>query len=151
MTTTETAPVHPPLSSSTSSELRSLIDGFTTKSDGIPGCVFNVVNRNGEQIFTHASGKRGIEENEPMTLDSIFWIASCTKLVTVIAAMQLVEKGELALDDADQAETLCPEFKGMKILTGFDDDDKPVWKDKEKRITLRMLLSHTGKHFRILW
>ena len=149
MASTETAPVHPPFSSSTSSEIKSLIDGVTTKADGIPGCVFHVVNRDGEQIFTHASGKRGVGENQPMTLDSIFWIASCTKLVTAIAALQLVEQGSLSLDDADQAETLCPEFKGMKILTGFDEQDRPVWKEKEKRITLRMLLSHTGKVSRV--
>lgn len=58
--------------------------------------------------------------------------------------MQLVEQGKLSLDDADLAEKLCPELAAVKILTGFDDNDKPILKEKKNRITLRMLLSHTG-------
>lgn len=79
-----------------------------------------------------------------MTLDSIFWIASCTKMIAGIAAMQLVEQGKLILDDADFAEKLAPELKRAKILKGFGDDDKPILVEKKNRITLRMLLSHTA-------
>lgn len=79
-----------------------------------------------------------------MTLDSIFWIASCTKMIAGIAAMQLVEQGELKLDDADLAEKLAPELKRAKILKGFGEDGKPNLVEKKNRITLRMLLSHTG-------
>lgn len=58
--------------------------------------------------------------------------------------MQLVEQGKLALDDADLVEKLCPELKDVKILKGFDDVGKPILVEKKNRITLRMLLSHTG-------
>lgn len=34
----------------------------------------------------------------------------------------------------------------MKILKGFDEGGKPVLVEKKNRITLRMLLSHTGEH-----
>ena len=141
---------HPPLSASAASQVQSVIDSATSNPHNVPGCVFAVVNRSGDPIFAHASGKRGIEANEPMSLDSIFWIASCTKLITAIAAVQLVEKGVLKLDDADQTEQLCPEFKDLKILTGFDENDKPIWKEKGTRITLRMCLSHTGKQYEVL-
>ena len=70
--------------------------------------VFAAVNRNGEIMFEHASCKVGAGRSEDMTLDSIFWIASCTKMITGIAAMQLVEQGKLALDDVDLVERLAP-------------------------------------------
>jgi len=75
-----------------------------------------------------------------MTLEHIFWIASCTKLLVGIACMQLVEQGTLSLDDATQAERLCPELKQVQVLQV----DGTLGK-KERGITLRMLLTHTGK------
>lgn len=48
------------------------------------------------------------------------WFASCTKLLTTVAAMQCVERGLLSLD-GDICEVL-PEFKGVQILTGFDEE-----------------------------
>lgn len=69
----------------------------------------------------------------------MMWYASCTKLITSIAAMQCVERGLLKLDD-DVSEIL-PELKGLQILTGFEEDadenDKPVLVDNVKPITLR--------------
>ena len=59
----------------------------------IPGLVFVAANKNGEENCSHASGKRGVDTQEPMTLDSVFWIASCTKMIGVIACMQLAEQG----------------------------------------------------------
>ncbi|KAI4112447.1 MAG: hypothetical protein LQ345_006405 [Seirophora villosa] len=54
-------------------------DEVTAVRDRIPGCVFVVVNKDGKTIFEHASGKRGADTEEAMTLDSTTWIASCTK------------------------------------------------------------------------
>ncbi|KAH8699068.1 beta-lactamase family protein [Talaromyces proteolyticus] len=126
------------LSAPIQSLLRSKIDTAcsNTQTD-IPGVVFVAVDKNGER-FSHASGKRGVGSDEPMTLDSIFSILSCTKLVTAIACMQLVEKGVLSLDDPDQVEKLSWELKDIKVLQ----DGKLV--EKKNRITLRMLLSHTA-------
>ena len=56
-----------------------------------------------------------------------------------------MEQGKLSLDDADLAEELCPELRLVKILKGFDKDNRPILEEKTKRITLRMLLSHTGE------
>lgn len=125
--------------------IREAIDKFTAKENKIPGCVCIVVGRDSTPIFQHASGTRGVGTGEAMSLDSVFWIASCTKLVAGIAVMQLVENGTLALDDADQVEELCPELKSIRILTSVDDTGKAHFVDKQSRITLRMLLSHTGR------
>ncbi|KAL1875092.1 hypothetical protein Plec18167_005762 [Paecilomyces lecythidis] len=109
------------------------------KEKGIPGAVLVVVDKNGEEKFSYASGIRGYGTTEKMTLDNVFWIASCTKMIVGIACMQLVEKGLLALDDSSQVEKLSPELKQVKVL---QDDGKLV--DKKRGITLRMLLSHTA-------
>jgi CubicO group peptidase (beta-lactamase class C family) len=105
----------------------------------IPGASVVVVGRDGKELFAHSAGKRGAVSNEDMTLDNIFWIASCTKMAVGIACMQLVEQGNLSLDDAEQLEKLCPELKDIKVL---QDDGTLV--EKKRKISLRMLLSHTA-------
>ncbi|MCJ1252361.1 hypothetical protein MMC24_000166 [Lignoscripta atroalba] len=132
------------LSESDVASIRESMDSVTADPNKIPGCVVAVVGKDGKPIFTHASGTRGVDTKEPMTMESIFWIASCTKMIGGIAAMQLVEQGKLALDDADMVEKICPELKDIKILKNVDDNGKPEFVDKKKGITLRMLLSHTA-------
>jgi len=114
-------------------------DACADHEKGLPGVVGVAVGRDGKELFAHASGKRGFGSDEPMSLDSIFWIASCTKMITGIACMQLVEQGKLSLDDANQTEDLCPELKNVQVL---QPDGK--LEAKKRGITLRMLLSHTA-------
>lgn len=109
----------------------------------IPSCVAVVVDKIGKPLFSHASGNKGIDTKEPMTLDTVFWIASCTKIIGGIAAIQLVEQGRLALDDADLVERYWPELKTVRILKRIDQNGKAETAAKKNRITLRMLLKHT--------
>lgn len=127
-------------SSTTLNSLRQTVDNACADlRTGIPGSTVVVVGRDGKELFAHCAGKRGVNSDEPMTQDNIYWIASCTKVIVGIACMQLVEKGILALDDSNQLESLCPELKSVKVL---QDDGTLV--EKKRSITLRMLLSHTG-------
>jgi len=132
------------LSESAAADIRKTIDGVTADKKGIPGCVAVVVGKDGKTIFSHASGNKGSETQDPMTLDTVFWIASCTKMIGGIAVMQLVEQGKLALDDPDLVEKICPEFRDVKILQDVDAKGKPTFVEKKNRITLKMLLTHTG-------
>lgn len=127
------------LSAEAVDSLRGTFDQACASADSLPGVVGVAVGRDGKELFAHASGKRGVGSDEPMGLDSIFWIASCTKMITGVACMQLVEQGKLRLDDASQVEELCPELKDVQVL---QPDGKLV--PKKGGITLRMLLSHTG-------
>ncbi|KAK4503729.1 hypothetical protein PRZ48_004644 [Zasmidium cellare] len=108
-------------------------------STGIAGIVFVAVDKNGNQICACPSGKRGLNRDEPMTMDTVFWIASCTKLICTIACMQAVEQGQLRLDDAKQVHYLCPELNQKKVLR-----DDGTLEDRKRDITLRMLLAHTS-------
>ena len=90
------------LSDKVTSALRVVLDQETSNpASSIPGLVYCTVNRQGKVLFSHASGKRGLESPELMTLDTTFWITSCTKLITSVACVQTVEQVKLALDDVD--------------------------------------------------
>lgn len=124
-----------------------VMDTYTEgPSPQIPGMVYCAVNKDGDVVFSHASGKKGLNDGVAMTTDTIFWMASYTKLITSIACMQLVEQGILKLDDSSQLESFAPELKAVKVLQrdglgGF------LLEEKDRRITLRMLLNHTGKTY----
>src|SRR6266851_4556374 len=66
-------------------------------SGDVPGVVAMAATRDGP-VYAGAFGKRALPEGPAMTADSVFWIASMTKAITTTAAMQLVERGKLALD-----------------------------------------------------
>ena len=77
------------------------------------------------------------------TADSLFRIASMTKAITSVAAMQLVEQGKLQLD-APVSQHL-PEFRALQVLEGFaSDSGKPILRPASKPVTLRHLLTHTS-------
>jgi uncharacterized protein YbbC (DUF1343 family)/CubicO group peptidase (beta-lactamase class C family) len=75
----------------------------------IPGAVF-LVGHKGVVVHRRAFGDRALEpRREPMTLDTIFDIASLTKVVaTTISIMRLVELGQVKLNDP--VATYIPEF-----------------------------------------
>jgi methyl acetate hydrolase len=77
-----------------------------------------------------------------MTLDTIFRIASMTKAVTSVAAMQLVEQGKLQLDQP--IGNVLPELSAPQVLEGFDDAGAPHLRPAKRPITLRHLLTHTA-------
>jgi CubicO group peptidase (beta-lactamase class C family) len=125
-------------STDTTNNLRRTVDSSCLdEKSGIPGMSVVVVGKDGNELFAHSAGKRGCNSTEPMTLENVFWIASCTKMIVGVACMQLVETGALKLDDSDHLEKLCPELKDIKVLQ----DGKLV--PKKIGITLRMLLTHT--------
>lgn len=132
------------ISKEAQAEIAKSIDKVTADEHNLPGAVAVSVNKNGEVIFAHASGKRGLGSEEPMTLDSTFWIASCTKMICAVAVMQLVEAGRLSLDDANQLEQLLPELRKVNILTDVSKTGAASYREKKTKITLRMLLSHTA-------
>ncbi len=67
---------------------------------------------------------------------SMQWVASMTKLLTAICALQLVEDGTWGLDD-DMCP-LLPDLDALQILRGFDESGQPILEDKPKPgITLR--------------
>jgi CubicO group peptidase (beta-lactamase class C family) len=114
-------------------------DACADPQSDIPGVSVVVVGKDGE-LFSHSAGKRGLHSSEPMTADTVFWIASCTKLITAIACMQLVEQGLLKMDDGDFVEKNLPYLKDVQVL-----QNDGTLAPKKSQITLRMLMTHTGE------
>ena len=64
----------------------------------IPGAVLAVA-RHGKLVYFEAFGFRDKAADAPMTKDAIFNIASMTKPMTAVAALQLYEQGRLLMDE----------------------------------------------------
>ena len=107
----------------------------------IPGVVALAADDRGI-FYEGAFGWREVDKPEPMTLDSVFRIASMTKAVTGTAAMQLVEQGRIGLDQP--VGDLLPVVKNVKVLESFDSDGAPRLRDPNGPVMLRHLLTHTS-------
>jgi serine beta-lactamase-like protein LACTB len=96
----------------------------------VPGLAAAVV-LNGEAVWSEGFGMADLENNVPVTPQTLFRLASVSKPITATAAMQLWEQGKLDLDAPVQK--YCPAFP-----------------QKEWPITTRQLLSHLGgiRHYR---
>ncbi len=90
----------------------------------IPGAVL-IIGHNGQVIYRQAYGSRSlVPRREPMTIDTIFDVASLTKVVaTTPSVMKLFEQGKLRIDDP--VTKYLPEFQGGKSA-----------------ITIRLLMTH---------
>lgn len=100
-------------------------------------------------IYEGAFGKRDLSKSDPMTADSVFWIASMTKAVTSAGAMQLVEQGKLSLDEP--IGKLLPDLAAPQVLEGFDAKGEPKLRPAKAPITLRKLMTHTAGFCYDLW
>ena len=106
----------------------------------VPGVVAVAANDKGV-IYEGAFGTRDLAKGPAMTVDTIFRLASMTKAVTSVAAMQLVEQGRLLLDQPIGG--VLPELSAPQVLEGFDDAGAPRLRPAKQPITLRHLLTHT--------
>ena len=114
----------------------------------IPGVVAIAATGN-DIIYQGAFGKRDLSNDDAMTPDSVFWIASMTKAITSAGAMQLVEQGKLSLD-APIGE-LLPDLASPQVLDGFDASGEPKLRPANNPITLRHLMTHTAGFCYDMW
>ncbi|KAF2680079.1 beta-lactamase/transpeptidase-like protein [Lentithecium fluviatile CBS 122367] len=113
----------------------------------LPGYALMAGNKNGKVLYSGARGMQSLRDasSRPFQLDTICAIASMTKLMTAVAALQCVEAGLLELDKP--VSDLLPEIGKYGIITGFDDEkNEATMVPNSTPITLRMLLSHTNGH-----
>jgi methyl acetate hydrolase len=118
------------------------------KSGRIPGIVALAADDKGP-IYSGAFGVRSLAQSQPMTVDSVFWIASMTKAVTTTAAMQMVEAGNLKLDQP--ASEILPDLASAQVLEGFNSAGEPQLRPAKRPITLRQLLTHTAGYTYDIW
>ena len=109
---------------------RTAIDAFvlrTMQARRIPGVAVAVVY-DGAVVYKKAFGVANVETETPLTVNSVFELASVTKQFTAAAIMMLVEEGKVHLDTS---------------ITAYIDSAPPGWRP----ITVRHLLTHTSGIF----
>lgn len=87
------------------------------------------------------AGRLGLEDERPVGPDTLFRIASMTKAMTSVAALQLVERGELSLETP--VRDLLPGFGELQVLEGFD-GEQPQLRPPAQPPLVRHLLTHTS-------
>lgn len=107
------------------SEFAAMIGDDGIKVPGLGVIIF----RGGEEIFSAFHGRRDIAADKPVTRHTRFRVASVSKMFTIFAVMQLVERGKLNLDD-DAGKYLGFELRNP---------NRP-----QKKISVRMLANHTS-------
>jgi methyl acetate hydrolase len=108
----------------------------------VPGVVAMAVDRRGV-MYQGAFGLADALSGRRLEIDALFRIASMTKAVTSVAAMQLVEEGRLRLDDP--ADKYLPELAKLSMFEAFDSKTGAYKvKPATKPLTVRHLLTHTS-------
>lgn len=110
----------------------------------LPGAVI-MVARDGNLVYSAALGSLDPRDDSPMTEDAIFRIYSMTKPLASVAAMILMEEGELQL--TDEVSKFLPEFSDMEVSVPSTDSYGRVSYaavPAEGAMTVQDLLRHTA-------
>lgn len=76
------------------------------------------IRQNGKVIFRYGQGFSDYENARPVSNTDLYWFYSCSKVVTAVATMRLVEQGKLGLQDP--VEAYIPEFADGAVLQSKD-------------------------------
>jgi methyl acetate hydrolase len=130
---------------------RARIDGVLKQAVDareVPGVVAMAATDKG-LLYEGAVGPRALDQSAAMTPDTVFRIASMTKAITSVAAMQLVEQGKLKLEGP--VPNIDPALGAAQVLEGFDAGGAPRLRPARRPITLRHLLTHTAGFSYDIW
>ena len=111
----------------------------------INGAVICAADSEGRFIYNKAVGERTLlsGEQRPQQVDDVLYLASATKLITTVAALQCVEDGLLTL--SGDLSSVAPELASKQVITGFSDQDEtPLLEPQARPITLELLLTHSS-------
>lgn len=115
-------------------------------NDGRIAGAVTLISRGGKIAHFEAVGYRDLESKTPMTKDSLFRIASMTKVAVAVAALTLMEEGKFALDD--DAARYLPELRECRVRApspdGANTTNRATTVALQKPITIRDLLRHTS-------
>jgi len=118
-----------------------VLNGAVEQENSVPGVVAMATGREGN-IYEGAAGKRELGKDQEMTTDTVFAIFSCTKAITGAAVMQLVEEGEISLEDP--AKEYAPGIDDIQVLEGFDESGEPRTRAPKSDVTVEQLMLHTA-------
>ncbi len=115
--------------------LKTAVDRFVSVENGEAGAAA-IIMKDGKELARYSCGFSDIEKGTPFTEDTICRAFSCSKVATGTAAMQLLERGLIELDN--HLEWYIPEFSGAHYIR--NGEKIPV----SRPVTLRDLLNMTS-------
>ena len=118
------------------------------KKKKVPHVGYFLVNSNGNFLVKESFGTTNLQDPKAPSFDAdtTTMIFSCTKIITSIAALQLVEQGKLSLDDP--VEKYVPRISNVQVLESVSNDadgkPQPVLRAAKEKPTVMQLLLHTA-------
>ncbi|WWC73881.1 uncharacterized protein I206_107853 [Kwoniella pini CBS 10737] len=111
----------------------------------VPGVFYGATSAK-EEIYFNQYGEKvfGVATSGQIDSDTTTECFSQTKLITCIAALQLVDQHLVSLDSVEDVEKYLPEISECKVIKGYGEDDKPILEEPKNKVTLRMLMSHSA-------
>ncbi len=106
----------------------------------VPGVVAVAGDRDGT-LYEAGFGRLRVDGGEPARADTMMRLASMTKAIASVAALQLIERGELELEQP--VASVLPKFGELRVLEGFEGEE-PILRAPARQATLRQLLTHTS-------
>ena len=127
------------MSSERLERLSKTFQGYIDEKE-LPGATL-LVARKGKIAYFESFGKNDLENNVPMTKNSIFRIASQTKAIVSTGIMMLQENGSLLI--TDPVGKYIPEFMETTVAVRKDDGSYDIV-PANRPITIRDLLTHSS-------
>lgn len=115
-----------------------------TAGNALPGIAAAIIDSKGNRLYQKGFGVNDIGASSPTqtTTSTPLLMWSCTKLITSIAALQLLEQGKLSLDDP--ASKYVPDISKIQVIDGKDADGKLKTRPQTTEITIRHLFTHSS-------
>lgn len=99
---------------------------------GLPSIDCQITHGN-EIVYRHSAGYADAAKTRPVEPDTLYYLYSATKVITVTAAMQLIEAGRLHLED--RLDQYLPEFANLHYAPDFVIGAQPVcWPTRKDRL-----------------
>ena len=107
---------------------------------GIPGSD-TIIYKGHEEVFRYQSGFDNLDKRTPVRPDTLYHMYSVTKVSTCVAATQLIERGEIMINDPVSA--YFPEYKNINVAVKNPDGSTEI-RPAKTPLLIRHLLSMTG-------
>lgn len=123
-------------------QLSSSFEGLV-KAKSVPGIGAVILDKSGKRLYDSSFGtiNANDENAKPFTNDTQLFLWSCTKLITSLCTLQLVEQGKVSLSDPVTKHLPKDNFQ---VCERLDENSKPVLRKPKTEMTLLHLMTHTS-------
>ena len=125
--------------------LKQYLDSINTRGGEEKWCApgtNTVIYKDHEEIFSYSTGYADIERKIPTDMGKIYNLYSCSKITTATAALQLIEKGIISVQDP--LSKYFPEYENVKVNVYNDKGEVVGTRPPKRPILIKHILSMTS-------